>query len=215
MDNDSGDRSVQVQDEEAVAQRCSVKKVFLEISQNSQENTCARDSFLIKLQASGLFFIKKEFLPQVFSCAFCEISKNTFFYRTPPVAASEDGENNGSGEQSPIHVSQERHRNEEKDSLANGNQGSQSRVTKRKKKSRKRKVSASEEDSDSSSTDFSSPARKKKKAKRRQHHQPTLSCSSTASDSSTDEESHNYRFKIITENEKIPKSMAKITQKYG
>ena len=29
--------------------RCSVKKVFLEISQNSQENTCARVSFLIKL----------------------------------------------------------------------------------------------------------------------------------------------------------------------
>ena len=35
---------------EAVAQRCSVKNVFLEISQNSQENTCARVSFLIKLQ---------------------------------------------------------------------------------------------------------------------------------------------------------------------
>ena len=33
---------------------CSVKKVFLEISQNSQENTCARVSFLIKLQASGI-----------------------------------------------------------------------------------------------------------------------------------------------------------------
>ena len=33
---------------EAVAQRCSVKKVFLDISQNSQENTCARVSFLIK-----------------------------------------------------------------------------------------------------------------------------------------------------------------------
>ena len=30
---------------EAVAQRCSVKKVFLEILQNSQENTCARASF--------------------------------------------------------------------------------------------------------------------------------------------------------------------------
>ena len=29
---------------------CSVKKVFLEISQNSQENTCARVSFLMKLQ---------------------------------------------------------------------------------------------------------------------------------------------------------------------
>ena len=35
---------------EAVTQRCSVKKVFLKISQNSQENTCARVSFLIKLQ---------------------------------------------------------------------------------------------------------------------------------------------------------------------
>ena len=32
-------------------QRCSVKKLFLEISQNSQENTSARVSFLIKLQA--------------------------------------------------------------------------------------------------------------------------------------------------------------------
>ena len=36
---------------EAVIQRCSVKKVFLRISQISQENTCARVSFLIKLQA--------------------------------------------------------------------------------------------------------------------------------------------------------------------
>ena len=40
------------QDLKAVVQRCSVKKVFLEISQNSQENICARVSFLIKLQAS-------------------------------------------------------------------------------------------------------------------------------------------------------------------
>ena len=38
---------------EAVAQRCSVKKVFLEISQ-------------------------KETLVHVFSCEFCEISKTTF-----------------------------------------------------------------------------------------------------------------------------------------
>ena len=51
---------------EAVVRRCSVKKVFLEISQNSQENTCARVSF-----------------------EFCEISKNTFFHRSPLVAASE------------------------------------------------------------------------------------------------------------------------------
>ena len=33
-------------------------------------------------------FIKKKTLAQVFSCEFCEISKSTFFYRTPPVAAS-------------------------------------------------------------------------------------------------------------------------------
>ena len=38
---------------EAVVQRCSVKKAFLKISQNSQENTCARVSFLIKLKASA------------------------------------------------------------------------------------------------------------------------------------------------------------------
>ena len=40
---------------------CSVKKVPLEISQNSQENNCAEVSFLIK----------KETLTQVFSCEFC------------------------------------------------------------------------------------------------------------------------------------------------
>ena len=34
-------------------------------------------------------FIKKETLAQEFSCEFSEISKNTFSYRTPPVAASE------------------------------------------------------------------------------------------------------------------------------
>ena len=33
-------------------------------------------------------FIKKETLAQVFSREFSEISKNTFFYRTPLVAAS-------------------------------------------------------------------------------------------------------------------------------
>ena len=48
-------------------QRCSIKKVFLEISQNSQKNTCARVSVLIKLQAG---------LQQVHSCKNCEIDKN-------------------------------------------------------------------------------------------------------------------------------------------
>ena len=37
--------------------------------------------------AGACNFIKKETLAQVFSCEFCEISKNTFFYRTPLVAA--------------------------------------------------------------------------------------------------------------------------------
>ena len=130
----------------------------------------------------------------------------------------QDGENNDSGKQSHIPVSRERHRNEEKYSLTNRKQESQSRVTKRKKKCRKRKVSTSEEDSDSSSTDYSSSAKKEKKAKHRRHHQPTSSFSSTASDSCTDEELHNDRFKIITENEKfkwkLPKSMANYANKY-
>ena len=36
---------------EAVTRTCSVKNILLKISQNSQENTCARVSFLVKLQA--------------------------------------------------------------------------------------------------------------------------------------------------------------------
>ena len=39
---------------ETVFWRCSLKKLFLKTSQNLQENTFARASFLIKLQASGL-----------------------------------------------------------------------------------------------------------------------------------------------------------------
>ena len=72
---------------EAVVWRCSAKKLFLEeISLNSQENTCARVSFL---QTKTCNFIKIESLTQVFSCEFCRhLSKNTFFYRTPPLAAS-------------------------------------------------------------------------------------------------------------------------------
>ena len=43
--------------------------------QDSQENTCARVSFL----ASGLQLIKKETLARVFSSEFCGISKNSLF----------------------------------------------------------------------------------------------------------------------------------------
>ena len=60
---------------QAVVFRFSVEKVFLEFSQNSQENTCARVSFLIKLQS----YFKKDTLTQVFSCEFCEISRKAFF----------------------------------------------------------------------------------------------------------------------------------------
>ena len=49
----------------------------MKISQNWQENTSARVSFIIKLQACN--FIKKETLAQVFSREFCEISKDSFF----------------------------------------------------------------------------------------------------------------------------------------
>ena len=61
--------------------RCSANKVFLEISHNSQENPCARVSFLIKLQGcrpKACNFIKKGALAQVFSCEFCKNFRNTF-----------------------------------------------------------------------------------------------------------------------------------------
>ena len=67
---------------ETVTQIHSVKKVFLDISQNSLGNTCARVSILIKLQGwdpEAWNFIKKETLAQMFSCEICKISKNAFF----------------------------------------------------------------------------------------------------------------------------------------
>ena len=65
---------------EAVAQRCPVKKVFLEISQNSQENNCDRYFFnkVAGLRPTTLF--KKRLWYR------CEISKNTFFHRRSLVA---------------------------------------------------------------------------------------------------------------------------------
>ena len=60
----------------AVAQTCSTENVFWEIS----------------LQACNFIII--ETLAQVFFCEFCEISKSTFSYRTPAVAASVRIKNN-------------------------------------------------------------------------------------------------------------------------
>ena len=63
---------------EAVAQSCAVKKVFLEVPQNSKENTCARVSFLIKLQAL------------LFSYEFCKtVFHNSFVTEQFRVTASE------------------------------------------------------------------------------------------------------------------------------
>ena len=69
---------------EAVVRKCSVKKVFLEISQNSQKITCATVSFLVKLQAWGLQFylLKKKPWHRCFSMNFAK------FLRAPPVVAS-------------------------------------------------------------------------------------------------------------------------------
>ena len=55
--------------------RYSIKKVFLEISQNSKENICARISFFWKKKCRPV----KKTLTQVFSCEFCKISKTTLF----------------------------------------------------------------------------------------------------------------------------------------
>ena len=64
---------------EAVAQMCSVKKVFLKILHNSQEHSCVRVCFLIKLQAWGQQLYWKKTVAQVFSCECWKISKNTLF----------------------------------------------------------------------------------------------------------------------------------------
>ena len=45
---------ISLEDAEAATRGVLFKEVFLEMSQNSQENTCTRVSFLIKLQALGL-----------------------------------------------------------------------------------------------------------------------------------------------------------------
>ena len=72
-------------------QRCSIKKVFLKILPNSQENTCARAFFLIKLQAC--YFIKKETLTLVLSYEFCQFFKNTFLTERPETTASAGDKN--------------------------------------------------------------------------------------------------------------------------
>ena len=69
---------------ESVFPRCSVKKgVLRNFAKFTGKHLC-QSLFFNKVAG----FFKKETLIQVFSCEFCEIFKNNFFYRTPLVAAS-------------------------------------------------------------------------------------------------------------------------------
>ena len=56
--------------------------MLLEISQNSQENTCIRIFFLIKLQDYACNFIKKEALSQCFPVNFVKFVKTPFLQNT-------------------------------------------------------------------------------------------------------------------------------------
>ena len=62
---------------EAVVHRCSVKKAFLKVLQDSLENNCARVSFLIKLQAWTVTLLKKKLWRNCFPVNFVK------FLRTP------------------------------------------------------------------------------------------------------------------------------------
>ena len=67
---------------EVVVWRCSVEKVFLEISQNSQENTCARASFLIKFQARSATSLKKRPWHRCFPMNFLKFLRTPFLQNT-------------------------------------------------------------------------------------------------------------------------------------
>ena len=61
-------------------QRCSVRKGVLRNSQNSEENTCARFSFLTKLQAPSLK--KKRLWRMCFSVNFAKFLRTNFSQNT-------------------------------------------------------------------------------------------------------------------------------------
>ena len=62
---------------------CSVKKVFLKFSQNSQGNACARVSFLLKLQPGGLqLYLKRDSDTSVFPWILRNFLKAPFLQNT-------------------------------------------------------------------------------------------------------------------------------------
>ena len=67
---------------EAVVQSCYIKQVFLKISQNSQENICARALFLIKLQATLASLLKKRLWHKCFPVNFAKFLRTPFLQNT-------------------------------------------------------------------------------------------------------------------------------------
>ena len=67
-----------------------MKKVFLEISQNSQENTCARVSFLIKLQANlvAQSALEKFTYSSNSLVSLCEFAHFSHYLKIAPLLAS-------------------------------------------------------------------------------------------------------------------------------
>ena len=64
-----------------------IKSVLRNFSKFTGKHLCPR-LFFNKVADLVCNFIKKESVAQVLSCEFCEISKNTFFYRAHSVVAS-------------------------------------------------------------------------------------------------------------------------------
>ena len=68
---------------EAVFRRCSVEKLFLEISQNSQETNCARASFLEKrLALRPATLLKKRLWHRCFPVNFVKFVRTPFLQNT-------------------------------------------------------------------------------------------------------------------------------------
>ena len=79
-------RNQRVRNAEAVVRGCSVKKgVLRNFTKFTGKHLC-QSLFFNKVADLRPATLLKKRLAQVFFCGFCEISKNTFFYRTPPVA---------------------------------------------------------------------------------------------------------------------------------
>ena len=69
---------------------CTVRKVYLKNSQNSQECNCGRVSFLTKFACMRpKTLLKKRLWHRCFPVNFATFSRTSFFNRTLPMAASE------------------------------------------------------------------------------------------------------------------------------